>query len=92
LEVHTTYPFGFPGGFLLIACRWRYTAENPFEYIGPHVRERRTPMRSLKWILLGVYLIIAGLALLGVSLGGGIVDTFAGICAVVAGVLFLLNR
>jgi hypothetical protein len=49
-------------------------------------------MRSLKWILLGVYMIIAGLALLGVSLGGGIVDTLAGICAVFAGVLFLINR
>jgi len=49
-------------------------------------------MRSLKWILLGVYLILAGLALLGVSLGGGIIDTVAGICAVIAGILFLINR
>jgi hypothetical protein len=49
-------------------------------------------MRSLKWILLGIYLILAGLELLGVSLGGEIVANIAGICAVVAGVLFLINR
>jgi hypothetical protein len=49
-------------------------------------------MGSLKWILLGVYLILAGLVLLGVSLGGGIINTIAGICAVIAGILFLINR
>ena len=49
-------------------------------------------MGSLKWILLGVYLILAGLVLLGVSLGGGIMNTVAGICALIAGVLFLINR
>jgi hypothetical protein len=49
-------------------------------------------MRSLKWILLGVYLILAGLVLLGVSLGGGIMNTIAGVCAVIAGILFLINR
>jgi hypothetical protein len=49
-------------------------------------------MGSLKWILLGVYLILAGLVLLGVSLGGGIMTTIAGICAVIAGILFLINR
>ena len=49
-------------------------------------------MGSLKWILLGIYLILAGLVLLGVSLGGGIMDTIAGICAVIAGILFLINR
>jgi hypothetical protein len=49
-------------------------------------------MRNLKWILLAVYLIVAGLALLNVSLGGGIVDTIAGVCAVIAGILFLINR
>ena len=31
-------------------------------------------MRNLKWILLGIYLILVGLSLLGVSLGGGVVD------------------
>ncbi len=49
-------------------------------------------MRGLKWILLGIYLILAGLALLGVHLGGGIIDTIAGICAVIAGILFIINR
>jgi len=49
-------------------------------------------MRSLKWILLGIYLILAGLALLGVHLGGGIINTIAGICAIAAGILFLVNR
>jgi hypothetical protein len=49
-------------------------------------------MRQLKWILLAIYLILAGLVLLGVSLGGGIMDTIAGICAISAGILFLINR
>jgi len=49
-------------------------------------------MRALKWILLGIYLILAGLSLLGVGLGGLPLDTIAGVCAVVAGVLFLINR
>ena len=31
-------------------------------------------MRSLKWILLGIYLILAGLALLGVNIGGNVMD------------------
>jgi len=46
----------------------------------------------LKWILLAVYLILAGLMLLGVSFGGGIISIFAGICALIAGILFLINR
>ncbi|HUG33161.1 MAG TPA: DUF202 domain-containing protein [Anaerolineales bacterium] len=46
---------------------------------------------SLKWILLGIYLIIAGLGLLGVF-GGSPWDLIAGICAVIAGILFLINR
>lgn len=49
-------------------------------------------MRNLKWILLGIYLILAGLALLGVHLGGNLLDLIAGICALIAGVLFLINR
>ena len=49
-------------------------------------------MRQLKWILLGVYLILAGLVLLGVNVGGGIMDIIAGVCALIAGVLFLINR
>lgn len=46
----------------------------------------------LKWILLGVYLILAGLALLGVDLGGALMGTVAGICALIAGILFIINR
>jgi glucose dehydrogenase len=47
---------------------------------------------KLKWILLGVFLILIGLSLLGVSLGGSILNIVAGLCAVVAGILFLINR
>jgi hypothetical protein len=49
-------------------------------------------MRSLKWILLGIYLILAGLVLLGVNIGGNLISLIAGICALIAGVLFLINR
>ena len=48
--------------------------------------------RNLKWVLLGIYLILAGLGLLGVQIGGNLIDLIAGICAIVAGVLFLINR
>lgn len=40
-------------------------------------------MKNLKWILLGIYLIVAGLMLLGVSFP---------LAGTVAGVLFILNR
>ncbi len=49
-------------------------------------------LEKIKWILLAVYLILAGLVLLGVNLGGGIISIIAGICAIIAGVLFLINR
>ena len=49
-------------------------------------------MGKLKWILLGVYLILAGLVLLGVNIGGNVVSIIAGICAIIAGVLFLIDR
>ena len=49
-------------------------------------------MGSLKWILLGIFLVITGLGLLGVSLGGSIMNIVAGLCALVAGVLFIINR
>lgn len=49
-------------------------------------------MRSLKWILLGIFLVITGLGLLGVSLGGSIMNLISGLCALVAGVLFIINR
>lgn len=46
----------------------------------------------LKWILLGVFLILEGLMLLGVNIGGGLVSIVAGVCALIAGILFLINR
>jgi hypothetical protein len=49
-------------------------------------------MGKLKWILLGVYLILSGLVLLGVNIGGNVVSIVAGICAIIAGVLFLIDR
>ncbi len=48
-------------------------------------------MRALKWILLGIYLILIGLSLLGIF-GGGAFDIIAGICAVIAGILFIIHR
>jgi len=42
-------------------------------------------------LLLAVYLIIAGLGMLGVGLPS-ILNLVAGICALVAGILFLINR
>lgn len=47
-------------------------------------------MRNLKWILLGIYLIISGLMLLGVSFS--LANVIAGVCALIAGIMFLLNR
>jgi hypothetical protein len=49
-------------------------------------------MEKLKWILLGVFLILDGLMLVGVSLGGLPLAVIAGICAIIAGILFLINR
>ncbi len=49
-------------------------------------------MRGLKWILLGIFLILEGLALVGVSLGGLPLAMIAGICAIIAGILFLIDR
>ena len=49
-------------------------------------------MDKIKWILLGIFLILDGLILLGVSLGGLPLGVIAGICAIIAGVLFLINR
>ncbi len=47
---------------------------------------------SLKWILLGIFLILDGLLLLGVKLADLPVALIAGICAIIAGVLFIINR
>lgn len=46
----------------------------------------------LKWIVLAVFLILEGLILLGVNIGGSIMALIAGICALIAGILFLINR
>ena len=46
----------------------------------------------LKWILLAVFLILDGLILVGISLGGLPLAVIAGICAIVAGILFLIDR
>ena len=49
-------------------------------------------MGSLKWILLGIFLILDGLILMGISLGGLPLEMIAGICGVIAGILYLINR
>lgn len=49
-------------------------------------------MEKIKWILLGVFLILDGLILVGISLGGLPLAVIAGICGIVAGILFLINR
>ncbi len=46
----------------------------------------------LKWILFGVFLILVGLLLLGVHLGGLPIAAIAGICGIIAGILFILDR
>ena len=48
-------------------------------------------MRGLKWILLGIFLILDGLSLIGV-LGGSPWDMIAGVSAIIAGILFVINR
>lgn len=47
---------------------------------------------SLKWILLGVFLVLDGLLLMGLNLGGLPLALIAGICALIAGILFIINR
>lgn len=46
--------------------------------------------RDLAYILLAVYLILAGLAALGVGLS--ILRIVMGICALLAGIIFLMRR
>lgn len=45
---------------------------------------------SLKWILLGIYLILVGLSTLGLTFQ--FMDVIMGICALIAGILFVINR
>jgi len=47
-------------------------------------------MKNLKWLLLGIYLIVAGLMMLGVSFP--LANVIAGVCGLIAGVLFIINR
>jgi hypothetical protein len=49
-------------------------------------------MDRIKWILLGVFLILYGLVLVGLKLAGLPLEVIAGLCAIIAGVLFLINR
>ena len=49
-------------------------------------------MEKIKWILLAVFLILDGLLLVGIKLAGLPLGVIAGICGIVAGVLFLINR
>lgn len=47
-------------------------------------------MKNLKWLLLGIYLILAGLMALGVNFP--YLSVIAGVCALIAGILIVLNR
>jgi hypothetical protein len=49
-------------------------------------------LEKIKWILLAVFLILDGLILVGISLGGLPLGVIAGICAIIAGILFLIDR
>jgi hypothetical protein len=57
----------------------------------PHLKQKENEMGNAKWILLGVFLVITGLGLLGVGVGG-VLSIIAGVCALVAGILFIINR
>jgi len=46
--------------------------------------------RDTAYILLAIYLILAGLAALGISLP--ILTVIMGICAILAGIIFLITR
>ncbi len=46
----------------------------------------------LKYVLLAVFLILIGLSMVGVRIGGSLLDLIAGIAAIIAGVLFIIYR
>lgn len=46
----------------------------------------------IKFILFGIFLILHGLSLLGFNLGGSMMGLIAGLCALISGVMFLVNR
>jgi hypothetical protein len=47
---------------------------------------------KLEYVLLAVFLILQGLVLLGLQIGGNVVNIVAGASALIAGLLFLVNR
>jgi hypothetical protein len=47
---------------------------------------------KIKWIVLAIFLILDGLILVGITLGGLPLGVIAGICGIIAGILFLINR
>ncbi len=47
-------------------------------------------MRAVKWIVFGVFLVLHGLLILGVSLSG-IMPWIAGVAGVIAGIMFMFN-
>jgi hypothetical protein len=46
----------------------------------------------IKFILFGIFLILHGLFLLGFNIGGSMIGLITGLCAVISGILFLINR
>ena len=46
----------------------------------------------LKYVLFSVFLILVGLGMVGVGFCGGLLDIVAGICGIIAGVMFILYR
>jgi hypothetical protein len=46
--------------------------------------------RSVGYVLLSIYLILAGLAALGVGIS--FLSVIMGVCALLAGIIFLINR
>jgi hypothetical protein len=46
----------------------------------------------LKYVLFSIFLILIGLSLVGAGIGGSIVNIIAGVCGIIAGILFILYR
>ena len=54
--------------------------------------EIKMNLEKIKWIMLAIFLILDGLILVGITLGGLPLGVIAGICGIIAGILFLINR
>lgn len=76
----TNSPGSIPGG---------YNDQERLLYFIVEEKKMRVD-RNLAFILLAVYLILAGLAALG--LGAQALRIIMGICALLAGIIFLINR